>query len=274
VTRDSILIAVMLALSILGAVVKTLGGLLYGSKALFVDALTCFANIVALIAVIYFSKMSLLPPDTDHPYGHYRLGYAGVLITLISYSYVAGIATSSILISERYTVEFNSVIFAVAGFLIYSIVILLSRMLGGHYRSYGIFTVSELVESVVVIIASLGGSLVSYIIDYIGAVILTSYIFYEIYEEGKEMFEMLADTAPPQKFIEITRQAFQKEGFNVLNIRLRRTAYNLIHGDVLIEIDTSKPYGFYEEKFMKIKEELRMKGIEVAIEAVSRSQSQ
>ena len=91
---------VVLGFSALGGFFKIFGGVVYGSRALFVDALTSIANFIAAYATIYYYKVSKRPPDIDHHYGHYKLGFGGTLVSLITYSFVAGLV-----ISELYNVN-------------------------------------------------------------------------------------------------------------------------------------------------------------------------
>jgi divalent metal cation (Fe/Co/Zn/Cd) transporter len=67
----------VVALVAVGAVVKTVGAVASGSRALLVDALTCFASLAGLGAVVYYLRLGSLPPDEDHPYGHSRFRYRG-----------------------------------------------------------------------------------------------------------------------------------------------------------------------------------------------------
>ncbi|MET1160281.1 MAG: cation diffusion facilitator family transporter [Thermoprotei archaeon] len=226
----------LIVLGFLGGLVKIVGGLLYGSRALFVDAMTSLANMVSLIVITYYYHRSREPPDRDHPYGHHRLGFIGVVITMIAYGYVAGIASVELVYSSEYTVLSESITYALAGLVIYGLAIGLALRIGGFYRVYGFFTISELYESIVSLAACIGGVLYSYVIDYIGAIGLTGYIFYELFETGRETLSILVDTGASPELVNRIREIFEENGYKVLRIRIRRVAHNIYHGDVNLEV--------------------------------------
>jgi len=246
VSRSVLITIVSLALA--GGFFKILGFVLYGSRSLLVDALTSFSNIVALIATTYFYRISYEPPDDEHPYGHYRLGYGGVLTTLTAYGYVAGVSSVELLYSTSYSVELNAVLFAVIGFVIYSIVIYLTLRVGGVFKAYGLFTFSELYESIVTIIATAFGALYSYIIDYVGAIILTTYIFVELINVGKEVFQIISDKSPPINIVNDIYKLFNENGFKIIGLRIRCVVPNIYHGDV--KVKPSRETGFDDARRM------------------------
>ncbi len=224
----------VLFLAVLGGTVKIAGGVIYGSRSLLVDALTSFANIVSIGAVMYYYRLSQRPPDADHHYGHERLGYAGVLATMLSYSFVAGVSSSLLALSTEYSVEFGSVYTAILGFIIYAAVVAAALKVGGFFKTYGAFTVSELIESIVVIVAAGGGALVSYLIDYAGAVVLTIYIFYELKQSYSELILFMSDTAPPASIVDNILSVIKDSGLEIKRYRFRIVSRGRIHGDIII----------------------------------------
>ncbi len=134
-SKRTILLVLVVLLALIGGMLKIIGGLLYGSRSLLVDALTSFANIAALLFTLYYYRLSTMPPDTDHPFGHYRLGVGGKIAVMISYSFVAGIAISELLTSTHYTVSLHSVYFALLGFIVYLGVIYVARLIGGIFKT-------------------------------------------------------------------------------------------------------------------------------------------
>lgn len=234
------LLVLVFIMALAGAVVKVVGGVFYGSRALFVDALTCFANLVALSSILYYYRVSLEPPDTDHPYGHYRFSYVGVIVSLITYGYVAGIASTELIHSFEYHVDFQAFYYALAGLFLYGLTILFSMRIGGVFRVYGLFTVSELYESIVTIFASLIGALYTYIIDYIGAIGLTIYIFYELVTICRETISVIVDRSPSKDLVREIHELIMSSGYEVIDLRIRCVAPNIYHGDARIKPITSK----------------------------------
>ncbi len=222
--------------SILGAIAKFIGGYFYGSKALFVDALTSLANLVALIATIYYYSKTHLPADLDHHFGHHRLGFAGTLVTIIAYSFVAGLVVADLLYTKAYSVEVHAPLLALIGLIFYSIAIYVSRRISEYFGPYSAFTISELLESITVIVASLLGYLYTYIVDYIGAIIIVSYLFYELQDTLRDLVKLLSDVAPPMKLVEETRKTIEKHGVKVERIRLRLVREGFYQGDITIRL--------------------------------------
>jgi cation diffusion facilitator family transporter len=64
-----------LVAAVLVLIVKGLAYLLTGSLALFSDAAESVVNVVAGVAVLVSVRLSLQPPDYEHPYGHAKAEY-------------------------------------------------------------------------------------------------------------------------------------------------------------------------------------------------------
>jgi divalent metal cation (Fe/Co/Zn/Cd) transporter len=247
-----------------GSMLKILGGILYGSNTLFVDALTSIANMIALLVVIWSRRVTTIPPDLDHHFGHERFEYIGILVMIVTYGFVAGISITRLYYVREYSVELDAFYLAVAAILVYSIAIFLSRSAPPSIRAYGAFTISEVLEGVVSIIASLGGALYSYLVDYGGAVLLTSYIFYEIYEEGRNLASFMADEAPPLSIYEKVVGIAESEGFLVKSIRLRTIVPGKYHGDIVLSPGSTR-----YENLKNLKKKLSENGVDVCIEVSS-----
>ncbi len=249
-------IAVVLLFSFLGGLAKVIGGILYGSKALFVDALTCIANFAALIATIYFYRVSRRPPDLDHHYGHYKLGFGGAIVSVLAYSFVAGIVVSRLSTLQPYRVEIGAPVFALLGFVFYLIAIVTAKRISGFFTPYSMFTVSELIESLVVIAASLAGALYSYLVDYFGAAVLAAYIFVELYGTTKDLIVELSDIAPPPRYVEDIKRFLESIGLRVESIKVRRIHPRLYHGDIVVSVEPGCSLEELREELRRVKREL------------------
>ena len=62
------------------AILKGIGGVLSGSKALLADALHSASDIVGSIVILFAVKMAVKPPDEEHPYGHGKAENVGSII--------------------------------------------------------------------------------------------------------------------------------------------------------------------------------------------------
>ena len=234
-----LILAAILLFSGLGGAVKIAGGILYGSRALFVDALTSIANFVSIIATVYYYRKSLLPPDLDHHYGHHRLGFGGAFTTIMAYSFVAGLSVWELLSFEPYRVSPMAPFYAFLGFIFYAIAIFLSRRAGEYFAPYAVFTVSELIESVTVIVASFLGSVYYYLIDYAGAVVIVGYLFYELYDIARDFIKVMSDIAPEPSLVKNIRREVEEMGLKVISIRLRMIRRGYYQGDIVIRVDPS-----------------------------------
>lgn len=235
VTKQHIYImTVALALSIIGAVFKLYGGIVYQSKAVVVDGITCIANIAAGTVIIAAMIKSRMPPDVDHPYGHQRIVYIGILVLLLSYAFSAGLSVGVLLQSQKYEVQAESSVYALLGAGIYAISVFVSSKASTSGESYALFTFSEVLEGIVSAGVAYAGAEYSYLIDYAGAVLITGYIFVELYNEAKKLNIVITDRVRPQVFDQVYR-LLEERGFKVKRLRLRPLSNNSYVGDAIVE---------------------------------------
>lgn len=256
--------AVMLVVlgSITGGLLKITGGLFFGSNTLFVDALTSFANLLSLFMILHFRRTTLMPADTDHHFGHERFEYVGILVTMLAYSFVAGVSVARLSSLRDYSVGIEAFYLAVASIIAYLPPVVLSRRMSSSMRAYGEFTASEFIEAGVGIIATLGGALYTYLIDFAGALLLTGYIFYELLNNGKSLVEIMVDAAPPLNIYENIVKEAEGLGLEIKAVRLRRLSHTKFHGDILI-----KGGGNMMEKIPRFKKALKTKyGVDLCVE--------
>ncbi|HLS65379.1 MAG TPA: cation diffusion facilitator family transporter [Pseudogracilibacillus sp.] len=65
-------------------IIKAIGGLLSGSKALIADALHSASDIVSSIVVLFAVRIANKPPDEEHPYGHGKAeNIASIIIAIL-----------------------------------------------------------------------------------------------------------------------------------------------------------------------------------------------
>jgi divalent metal cation (Fe/Co/Zn/Cd) transporter len=240
-------LAVAIALSAAVAAAKIYGGLEYGSLAVLVDGLTCLANLVAGLFVLQMLWFAEKPPDIDHPYGHRRFQYTGILATILIYSFVAGYALSLPLerAEVEYTVRPESALYALLGGVFYGGTIVVARRAGIAGRSYAGFTASEMLESMLSVVAALGGAFVSSIIDVAGGIIIVSYVVVEILSWARQLHIVITDWASPQVVTEIKR-IFEERGLKVESVRLRLKEHGRYIGEVIIVRPDNIPYDVTE----------------------------
>ena len=252
--------------ALLGALSKILGSLLYGSRALFVDALTSIANLAALFIVLYYLSESMKPPDTDHPFGHMRLRYGGVAAILSIYMFIAGFSAATLYYSSHgYHVEKGSAYAAIIGAAFYAAAIALSRNLDESIRIYAGFTTSELVEAGIVIPSAWLGYAKGYLFDLGGAAIILLYLFYEAIETHQHLIRAIADTSPPPRVYEEVKREARLRGLVPVAIRLRMVDERHCSGDMTVRPQKGMAPDIADVLADEVMEELHERGCDVVI---------
>lgn len=84
--KESIIIAtwVGIIVNILLTILKAIGGVISGSRALIADALHSASDIAGSIVVLFAVKIAHKPPDKEHPYGHGKAeNIASIIVALL-----------------------------------------------------------------------------------------------------------------------------------------------------------------------------------------------
>jgi len=257
--------ALLVALSLVGGVLKIAGGVLGGSKSVFVDALTSIANSLAIVLVLKFFKASMEPPDGDHHYGHYRLTLGGPISMLMLYSFVAGVVVLDLANSagKSYEVGYEAPLFAAIAMIPYGTAVLMA-MSCPLTAGYASFTVVELIESATSITSSVCGAMVSHFIDYLGAVALASYLFVRLANSFREVIAAVSDVAPREVIDKIIENA-RKHGLEVDKLRVRRVLGDVYQGDMVVKLSPDAQLQEVHAMVDVVERELRSCGIDVLI---------
>jgi len=264
ILRGRLLLVTVFAL--LGALSKILGSLLYGSRALFVDALTSIANLAALFLALYYLSKSMKPPDADHPFGHMRLRYGGIAAILSIYMFIAGFSAATLYYSSHgYRVEEGSAYAAIIGAAFYAAAIAFSRNLDESIRVYAGFTASELVEASIVVPSTWLGYAKGYLFDLVGAVIILLYLFYEAIETHQHLVRAIADTSPPPRVYEEVKREARLRGLVPVAIRLRMIDEKHCSGDMTVRPQKGITPDIADVLADEVVEELRQRGCDIVI---------
>ena len=229
---------VVATLAVLGTIAKATGWLVYGSITLMVDTLTCIANLAALGGALYFSRYTSKAPDERHPYGHLRLSLAGSYIVILTYSFIAGVSTVELIHSTAHRGPMEGAFYsALAGLLLYTPLPFLLKGEDDPLQVYGLFSISEILESLVAI-TMIGLSLESSpIYDYIGGLIILGFIFYEIIENSSKYIRLTSDTSPHPEILKgITGEVESSLGVRVSSIRVREVYPGRFQGDIVVKV--------------------------------------
>lgn len=261
-------IAIVIALSITGGVFKVLGSALGNSKSTFVDALTSIANTLSIVLIYRYFKESSEPADRDHHYGHHKIALGGPVSTLMLYSFVAGVVLADLVegFGKSYNVYIYAPMFAGLGLIPYAVGIAISRRFDVTLI-YARFTYTEILEGVTTVAASLGGVLIAYYIDFVGAIALASYLFIELGKSFKEVVNELSDIAP-REVVEELRKLVSSYGVKVDRVRVRKVIENVYYGDIVVKLPGSVSLEYAHNLVDRIEKELKQKlGVEVIIHA-------
>jgi len=259
-------LTLVIIFSAIGGVFKVLGGVVFESKSVFVDAMTSIANFVAAILVAMYTRKSIAPADADHPYGHDRYRYSSMVVTLIIYAFVLGLLTADIYESagRPYKVSLYASLMAALGMMFYVGAIAISRRGGSAGQLYAEYTAGELIEGATTILSSLGGALLSYIIDFVGAVFLVSYFAFTTLKSSIELIELIADRIEPSR-LNFIKQFFESRGLKVERIRVRKYTDELIHGDAVVCLPATMSLDEAHRVVDKVEEDLKKMRIDIVV---------
>src|SRR5690625_5993571 len=87
-------------------ILKAIGGVLSGSRALLADAAHSASDVVSSVVIFFAVKIANKPPDEEHPYGHGKAeNIASIIVALLLIVVGIEISISSIKIfrSEEHT---------------------------------------------------------------------------------------------------------------------------------------------------------------------------
>ena len=246
-----------------GMVLKLAGGVLYGSRSVLIDGATCIGNISSGLLLYYSLHRASLPPDEDHPYGHGRLIYAGVLGVLIVYSLIAGASTAVLYYSlSGYSIEAGAPVFALAGTVAYGLAVLASRRVGYAGSVFSGFTLSEVLEGLVTSLSSYLGYEIGYYYDLAGGLVILAYLYYELYHEAKRLSILISDAVDPGVTRRV-RRLLEERGFHVSKLRLRIVTPGIYHGDAVVK--AYMPYEVADLLVDEVVEEAGRMGVDLVV---------
>jgi len=255
----------LVVFSLIGGALKIYGGVIGESKSVLVDALTSIANSLAIIFVSIFFRAGLEPPDADHHYGHHRLMLGGPISMLMLYSFVAGVIILDLVSTagRDYSVGYEAPIFAAIAVIPYGLAILMAR----HYSltvGYASFTTIELIESATSIISSTCGIVVSFVIDYLGAIALTCFLFVELAKNFREVMVSISDVAS-QSVVDRILDNARRYGLKVDKLRVRKILENVYQGDMIVRVSSDKSLEEIHAIIDTVERDLKLSGIDMSI---------
>lgn len=197
--------------NIILAIIKLTIGLLISSIGVIADGVNNFADSASSIITLIGFKLSSMPADKEHPYGHGRLEYVSALLVAFIVILVGlQFARSSIdrIITPK-VVEFSMVPFVIL-LLSISVKIWLSifnRKLGELINAKGLIATAtdafgDVLITLVVVLSIVVGQFTTFPIDGIIGLVVSFFIIYAGYNLVKDTISPLIGEAPSEELIQ------------------------------------------------------------------------
>ena len=228
--------AVTIAASAAASALNLWGGLVFDSKTLIINGLTCIANFVAALVTAHLVRMSLEPPDRDHPFGHSGLGLGASAIAIVIYAFVLGLSVDELANLRPYRVSSLGLVIPAVVMLLYSASYAVGRRYGGAYSTYSSLTTSEIAESAVAMLVIPLASAYGYWIDWAGAVGLLAYYSVQVALNLKSLVARMAMPAASRDVYEGLIREATAMGAEVRDLRLRVYGYDDVGGYMVIAV--------------------------------------
>ncbi|NLY45003.1 MAG: cation transporter [Tissierella sp.] len=191
--------------------IKLVIGLLINSIAVISDAFNNLTDLGTSVVTIYGAKLSNMPPDDNHPYGHGRFEYvASLAVSFIIFAVGLTLLRSSFekIISPE-SVEFNWPLMII---LLISVSIKVwmfsyNRYIGNLInssinRAIAHDSINDALATSGVVIGTIVGKYISLPIDGILGLIISILIIYSAFTIAKDSVDLILGPAPDPKIIE------------------------------------------------------------------------
>ncbi len=197
--------------NIILAIIKLTIGLLISSIGVIADGVNNFADSASSIITLIGFKLSSMPADKEHPYGHGRLEYVSALLVAFIVILVGLQFTRSSIdrIITPKAVEFSIVPFVIL-LLSISVKIWLSifnRKLGELINAKGLIATAtdafgDVLITLVVVLSIVVGQFTTFPIDGIIGLVVSFFIIYAGYNLVKDTISPLIGEAPSEELIQ------------------------------------------------------------------------
>ncbi|RVU55521.1 cation diffusion facilitator family transporter [Anaerosphaera multitolerans] len=192
------------------AAVKILLFIFSGSVSILADAINNATDSISSIVTLVGAKLSSMPADKEHPYGHGRIEYISALVVSV-FVLVAGI--------EFIRTSYNRIIYPVeVEFSIYSIVLMVLSIGVKLYMAHFYSEISEKINSRpikaqskdslsdvfvtgVVVLSIVVNKMTGLLIDGYVGIVVSLFIIYSGYELISETLSALIGEAPEEGFL-------------------------------------------------------------------------
>lgn len=215
----------LLTIAVLSAAIASVanlaGGIVFHSRILVINGLTCVANLVTAVVGSEYYIRSLQPPDADHPLGHAGYGFSSAAFTLIVYAFVLGLGIDEVANPTPYRVSGFAWTVPAGVAALYTASVLASRRVGGAAKVYADVTTSEIAESLVALVVTPLAHSYGYLVDRAGALAMLLYLAYQVASNTRGLLYELSLPSPPKSLVDSIRRDLSAMGYEVRDIRLR-----------------------------------------------------
>ena len=227
------------------SVTKLGAGYLYGSEALLADGWNNASDIVASIAVLIGMKISLKPPDRNHPYGHSRAETVSSLFAsfvMFAIGLQVLFHTATVLMEGTQTSpSLTSAWVALLGVIVMGTVFLYNQRLAKKTNSHGLMAaakdnLSDALVSLGALIGIIGARFNMHWLDPLTGFIVGLIIVKTAFDIFKDSSLMLTDGFDKEKLSEIQTTIQGIEGVEALvDLKARMTGSHVIV-DAIVEV--------------------------------------
>ncbi len=238
---------IALGLNILLFVIKLIVGLISNSIAIISEAINSFTDIISSIAIRFSIKVSSQKPDEKHQFGHSAAQPIATFIVAI----LAGLLGLNIIqesikrIISPPEVSLNLYVYLVLGITITTKIIMnrYQTIIGKKYnspaiRAQAVDSINDVLASSFALFGIIGVQLGYPLVDGIGGLLVSFFIFRSGYEIAKENIDYLMGKAADQELVfEIVNRALKVEGVKGMNDLRSHYVGNKFHIEIHIEVD-------------------------------------
>lgn len=191
--------------------IKLVIGLLINSIAVISDAFNNLTDLGTSVVTIFGAKLSNMPPDENHPYGHGRFEYiASLVVSFIIFTVGLTLLRSSFeKIIDPVTVELNMVLIIILLVSVFIKVWMFSynRYIGNLInssinRAIAHDSLNDVLATTAVVIGTIFGNYVSFPIDGILGLVISILIIYSAFTIAKDSVNLILGPAPDPQVIE------------------------------------------------------------------------
>lgn len=254
--------------------VKLLIGLSINSIAVITDAFNNFTDLGSSLISIIGAKLSNRPPDDEHPYGHGRFEYIGALIvSFIIFSVGFDLlknAFDKIVHPDKVLLNPLSMVILSLSVLVKVWMFSYNRYIGKTInssinRATAYDSLSDVVGTSAVVVATVLGTFVDFPIDGILGVIISLLILYTAFNIAKDTINLILGSTPDPELIKSVNTIVSNGKYVIGTHDLDMHDYGpgrvmaSIHAEVPCNINIVEAHSVIDELEEKIEKELGIK---------------